>query len=93
METAQRHPLEKRSQELERVQDLECSLNICPEERWSVGSEKWVENEQQVAMQTYRQRLDRLEALVVGRIFELTKMNMSHTGECMITPKTHHSMK
>ncbi|KAK0441211.1 uncharacterized protein EV420DRAFT_1769035 [Desarmillaria tabescens] len=80
METARRHLLERRSQELERVQDLECSLNISPEDRWIVGSEKWRENEQRVAMRTYRRCLDRLEGLIVARIFELTKMNMSHTG-------------
>ncbi|KAK0479370.1 hypothetical protein EDD18DRAFT_1312467 [Armillaria luteobubalina] len=55
-----------RSQELERVQDLECSLSISPEECWTIGSEKWKENEQR--------------GLIVARIFELTKMNMSHTG-------------
>ncbi|KAK0457967.1 uncharacterized protein EV420DRAFT_1270846 [Desarmillaria tabescens] len=80
METAQRHLLERRSQELERVQDLERSLNISPEDRWIVGSEKWRENEQRVAVRTYRRCLDRLEGLIVARIFELTKMNMSHTG-------------
>ncbi|KAK0489884.1 hypothetical protein EDD18DRAFT_1311113 [Armillaria luteobubalina] len=80
IETAQRHLLEKRSQELERVQDLERSLNISPEERWIVGSEKWRENEQRVAMRTYRRCLDQLEGLVVACIFELMKMNMSHTG-------------
>ncbi|KAK0496146.1 hypothetical protein EDD18DRAFT_1309780 [Armillaria luteobubalina] len=41
---------------------------------------KWVKNEQRVAMRTYRQCLDRLEGLIVSRIFELMKMNMSHTG-------------
>ncbi|KAK0235419.1 hypothetical protein EDD85DRAFT_922540 [Armillaria nabsnona] len=71
----QPHLLEKRSQELERVQDLERSLNISPDERWMVGSEKWKENEQRVAMRTYRR--------LVARIFELTKMNMSHTGKAL----------
>ncbi|KAK0499109.1 hypothetical protein EDD18DRAFT_1308436 [Armillaria luteobubalina] len=80
METARRRLLEKWSQELERLQDLEQSLNISPDERWTIGCAKWIENEQRVAMRTYRQRLDRLESLVVSRIFELTKMNMSHTG-------------
>ncbi|KAK0471454.1 hypothetical protein IW261DRAFT_1571959 [Armillaria novae-zelandiae] len=79
METARRRLLEKRSQELECLQDLEQSLNISPEERWTVGCAKWVENEQWVAMRMYHQRLDHLESLVVSRIFELTKMNMSHT--------------
>ncbi|KAK0503746.1 hypothetical protein EDD18DRAFT_1305633 [Armillaria luteobubalina] len=72
--------MEKRSQELECVQDLEQLLNISPDECWMVGCEKWAENEQQVAMRTYHQRLDRLEGLIVSRIFELTKMNISHTG-------------
>ncbi|KAK0493708.1 hypothetical protein EDD18DRAFT_1310535 [Armillaria luteobubalina] len=81
METARRHLLKKRSQELERVQDLERSLNIFPEEQWIVGSEKWRENEQRVAMRMYQHCLDRLEGLVVAHIFELTKMNMSHTAD------------
>ncbi|KAK0185560.1 hypothetical protein F5146DRAFT_1105686 [Armillaria mellea] len=68
------------SQELERVQDLEHLLNISPDEQWTVGLEKWKENEQRVATRTYRHYLDRLEGLVVACIFELTKMNMSHTA-------------
>ncbi|KAK0478992.1 hypothetical protein IW261DRAFT_1551567 [Armillaria novae-zelandiae] len=80
MEMAWQHLLEKRSQELERVQDLEHTLGISPEERWTIGSDKWVENEQRVATRVYRQRLDQLEGLVISHIFELTKMNMSHTG-------------
>ncbi|KAK0493117.1 hypothetical protein EDD18DRAFT_1310711 [Armillaria luteobubalina] len=80
METTQRQLMEKRSQELEHVQDLEQSLNISPDEHWMVRCEKWAENEQQVAMHTYRQHLDRLEGLIVSWIFELTKMNMSHTA-------------
>ncbi|PBK84535.1 hypothetical protein ARMGADRAFT_1037030 [Armillaria gallica] len=74
------HLLKKRSQELEGVQDLERSLNISPEEHWTIGLEKWRENEQRVALRTYRQCLDQLEGLIVVRIFELTKMNISHTG-------------
>ncbi|KAK0477652.1 hypothetical protein IW261DRAFT_1551930 [Armillaria novae-zelandiae] len=79
METAQRQLLEKQLQELEHLQDLEQSLNISPDEHWTVGCAKWIENEQRVAMQTYHQHLDCLESLVISRIFELTKMNMLHT--------------
>lgn len=31
----------------------------------------------------YQRALDALEALVVARIFELSKMNMSQTGRCL----------
>lgn len=84
MEMARRHLLERRSQELERVQDLERSLNISPNDRWIVGSDKWRENEQGVAMRTYQRCLDRLESLIVAYIFELTKMNMSQTGKLIV---------
>ncbi|KAK0477167.1 hypothetical protein EDD18DRAFT_1312804 [Armillaria luteobubalina] len=70
----------QRSQELERVHDLEHSLSISPEECWTIGLEKWKENEQRVALRTYWQCLDQLEGLIVAHIFKLTKMNMSHTG-------------
>jgi len=34
-----------------------------------------------VAMRKYQWALDRIEGLIVARMFELMKMNMSQTGE------------
>ncbi len=58
---------------------LEDRLDIV--ERWEVGSLARQELAERVATQDYRLALDKLESLVVARIFELTKMNMSQTGK------------
>ncbi|SJL17576.1 uncharacterized protein ARMOST_21128 [Armillaria ostoyae] len=76
-ETARRHLLEKRDNALKTVQILEAHLET---QRWEIGCAKWLENEKRVKMRTYQRAIDNLERLVISRIFELTKMNMSHTG-------------
>ncbi|KAK0229193.1 hypothetical protein EDD85DRAFT_957591 [Armillaria nabsnona] len=76
-ETARRHLIERRNNALKIVQVLEACLET---RRWEVRCEKWLENEKRVKMRTYQRAIDNLEHLVVSRIFELTKMNMSHTG-------------
>ncbi|KAF8895674.1 hypothetical protein CPB85DRAFT_1202072, partial [Mucidula mucida] len=63
---------------LEQVEYLEKRLNIV--ERWGVSSIDWQETASLAVVREYRLALDELERLVVSRIFELTKMNMSGTG-------------
>jgi hypothetical protein len=50
-------------------------------ERWVLGSPEFEEAARMVSMRKYQRCLDDLEGLVVARIFELTKMNRSQTGE------------
>jgi hypothetical protein len=38
---------------------------------------------------SYNQALDNLEALIVARLFELTKMNMSGTGTFISWPSNY----
>ncbi|PPQ80089.1 hypothetical protein CVT24_006543 [Panaeolus cyanescens] len=77
-ERRRRHAQENHARDLEAVQILEHQLGI--EKRWQPGNKVWVEAEDMVNKRHYQRSLDHLEGLVVARLFELTKMNMSQTG-------------
>lgn len=62
------------------VSDLERRLNITV--RWTPSKPEWKEAAILVSERRYRKRLDQLELLVVSRLFELSKMNISQTGQC-----------
>ncbi|KAF8181724.1 hypothetical protein K438DRAFT_1725166 [Mycena galopus ATCC 62051] len=76
--TQRRHVIELCTKNLAIVQDLEVRLSIT--RRWAVGDEEWVEMVMMVIKQRYQCALDVLECLVVTRMFELSKVNMSDTG-------------
>ena len=81
-ETARRHLLENLRERRKSVQALEMWLGIMGEQNsWRPGLENWIAAQSLVQTQTYQRCLDTLERLVVGRIFELTKMNRSGTGK------------
>lgn len=61
------------------VQEMEVKLNV--KERWTLETKEWKDAAELVATRRYRQAINKLEELVVKRLFELTKMNMSGTGE------------
>jgi hypothetical protein len=85
-ETRRQHALEARDRDLLVVHDLERKLNLA--HRWQVGSPDWEAAGKLVCMRRYQRCLDALEGLVVTRMFELTKMNMSHTGGCCLRSLT-----
>jgi len=58
---------------------MEKRLNVSS--RWVPGSGEWEAAAKKVSIRQYQRCLDTLEGLVVARMFELTKMNMSQTGE------------
>lgn len=60
------------------VQELEVQLDV--KDRWTPGCEEWKAASVMVGRRRYQRCLDELEGLVVSRMFELTKMNMSQTG-------------
>ena len=60
------------------MQSLEVRMGIMT--RWNPKDDKWKEAAVMVGKQRYQRCLDALEGLVVARMFELTKMNMSQTG-------------
>lgn len=49
--------------------------------RWVAGSEEWVRAALLVSNRRYQRVLDQLQGLIVACMFELSKMNMSGTGE------------
>ncbi|KAG6809366.1 hypothetical protein H0H92_000527 [Tricholoma furcatifolium] len=63
---------------LEHVQQLEIVLGIT--KRWTDADDEWKAAAIRVKRRRYQRCLDELESLVVSRMFELTKMNMSQTG-------------
>ncbi|KAG6818274.1 hypothetical protein H0H93_006352 [Arthromyces matolae] len=77
-ETARRHALENMEKDLTVVQELEKRLKITT--RWSSTGDDWARAAEMVAKRRYQRCLDTLEALVVSRMFELSKMNLSQTG-------------
>jgi len=79
MEANCRHALESRDKDLLTVQYLENKLDVA--ERWTLAHPKWEAAAEMVAKRRYQRCLDTLEALIVSRMFELTKMNMSKTGK------------
>ena len=82
IETARRHALKEHAKHLSAVHSLEAKLNVTV--RWIAGSAVWEDAAKKVKMRTYQRCIDTLEGLVVARMFELTKMNMSQTGELYI---------
>ena len=87
VERARRHALENHARDLKTVQELEDKLNITT--RWDPACREWQEAGRLVANRKYQRAVDQLEGLVVARMFELTKMNRSETGQplCMQVSK------
>ncbi|EPQ50029.1 hypothetical protein GLOTRDRAFT_21641, partial [Gloeophyllum trabeum ATCC 11539] len=67
-----------RAKLLDTIKTLERQLGI--EQRWEESSSQYITAKAKVAERNYRKALDALERLVVQRLFELTKLNMSGTG-------------
>ncbi|KAG2354598.1 hypothetical protein BDR07DRAFT_1305407 [Suillus spraguei] len=72
------HALEDYERNLKLVQALEHNLGI--NNRWVPEDGEWQKVGRLVANRKYQRALDRLEGLVVARIFELAKMNRAGTG-------------
>jgi hypothetical protein len=79
IETERRQALELERRDLLIVQDLERKLAVST--RWIPEDSQWKEAAVMAGKRTYQRCLDALEGLIVARMFELTKMNMSQTGE------------
>ncbi|RXW12150.1 hypothetical protein EST38_g13705 [Candolleomyces aberdarensis] len=77
-ETQLRHAIERRDKVLLAVQQFELDFEVS--ERWTPKSPNWQRARDLCSRRRYQRCLDELESLVVSRIFELTKMNMSRTG-------------
>lgn len=78
LETKRRHALENRDKDLQVVQELETKLGVVL--RWVPDRQEWKTAAVMAGKRRYQRCLDDLEGLIVSRMFELTKMNMSQTG-------------
>lgn len=77
-QTARRHAKENYDRAIEEVQLQERKMGI--EVSWTYESDEWNEAAELVAKKRYLLCINKLEQLVLKRMFELTKMNMSKTG-------------
>lgn len=78
LETERRHAQEVEAKDLIVVQNLEVRMGVL--RRWGPADDEWRQAAEMVGKRRYQRCLDSLEGLVVARMFELTKMNMSQTG-------------
>ncbi|KAJ6493462.1 hypothetical protein C8R45DRAFT_187933 [Mycena sanguinolenta] len=78
IEAQRRHALEVQTKALAAVHDLEIRLAITT--RWKPGDEKWIAVSEMVRKRRYQRALDHLQGLIISRMFELAKCNMSGTG-------------
>ena len=79
METERRYALELREDCLKQIIDLEVSMGI--DRRWDPSSPEYMETLGYLLTRTYQRALEELQRLVIQRLFELHKMNISATGE------------
>lgn len=66
------------------VHDLEIKLGIDESNRWTPESPEWVEAELAIDRAEYQSTIDKVEGLIVARLFELSKLNQSGIGMCLI---------
>lgn len=67
------------------IGQLEAQMNIPRQDRWTPANPKYVEAEKYMHERKYHRALDKLQKLVVLRLFELHKLNLSQTGEFSLT--------
>lgn len=77
----QRRLLREKCDRLEiEVTEMEVKMNI--ETRWTMNDKPFLDTLKYIAQRRYRRALALLEKLVVQRLFELHKMNLTHLGTC-----------
>lgn len=84
IETQRRHAIEVRDKALAVVEDLEIRLDIA--RRWEDDGDNLIRVAKMAKNRTYQRAIDALEGLVVARMFELSKVNMSDTGKRINSP-------
>jgi hypothetical protein len=82
LETDRRLALELRENCIKQIIDMEVSMGI--EKRWDPLSPEYLETLGYLSTRKYQRALEELQQLVIQRLFELHRMNVSATGECSI---------
>ncbi|KAE9385580.1 hypothetical protein BT96DRAFT_949735 [Gymnopus androsaceus JB14] len=78
LETKHRNEQENERKLIADAQALEHKLGL--QLRWKQGSKEWEAAKKLVKEREYRKALDKLEGLLVARIFEMTRLNVAGTG-------------
>jgi hypothetical protein len=78
LETQRRYLTEKHDKILHDVIQMESRMNIA--RRWQPSDMQYMKTVKYMATRKYQQALDHLHRLVVQRLFELHKVNLSKTG-------------
>ncbi|KAJ7190918.1 hypothetical protein GGX14DRAFT_381613 [Mycena pura] len=78
LEAQRRHAIENHGKAQMLVNDMEVRMSIAV--RWVPDSDEWKDAAIMVRRRRYQRALDHLQGLIIARMFELTKMNMSGTG-------------
>ena len=78
LEAKHRNEQENERKLIADVQALEIKLGLAC--RWKEGSEEWETAKKLVREREYRKALDKLEGLLVTRIFEMTRLNVAGTS-------------
>ena len=81
LETERRLALELRESCLKQIISLEAKMGIS--NRWDALSPEYQETLGYLNTRLYQRALEELQRLVIQRLFELHKMNMSATGMCV----------
>ncbi|THU88290.1 hypothetical protein K435DRAFT_821707 [Dendrothele bispora CBS 962.96] len=84
-ETSRRYLSEKRDQVHFELVQLECSMNIAEGQRWKPTDPIYLKTLEYMSVREYRQALEHLHKLVVQRLYELHRLNLSQTGYKMRT--------
>ena len=80
METERHYALELCESCLKQIIDMEVNMGI--DRQWDPSSPEYLETLGYLSTRTYQRALEELQRLVIQRLFELHKMNISATGEC-----------
>ncbi|KAK7451705.1 hypothetical protein VKT23_012384 [Stygiomarasmius scandens] len=84
-ETQRRYLREKREQVLYELVQMECAMGIAEGDRWKPTDPPYLETLKYINEREYRQALESLHKLVIQRLYELHRMNLSQTGYKMRT--------
>jgi hypothetical protein len=78
IETNRRHLSERRDNALHEVIEMEVKMDIA--HRWQAGDQEYLKTLTYIKERQYYRALDELRRLVIQRLFELHKLNLSQTG-------------
>lgn len=79
LESQRRVAIERCDSLLRDVVDMECRLSIT--QRWIPGDAMYGETSKYIVERAYHRAVDKLHKLVIQRLFELHKLNISGTGK------------